>query len=323
MNDGFKKGGMLLPVIENKIYSGPLLEHLEERADKDLANVGVAVADTASEAAEPADLTNLHLVLVVGLDLCELILNILGADRLSTDTSQRISSLVKLLLLNKETRRFWKESESNSEDQGPGELDTDRNAIGSGIVAVLHSVGDDGCKHQTNGDGKLVARNNGATNTLWSDLGHVQDVDGRNESNTNTCNQTTDNELWDSHSRDLDDDTNGEYTATSNDGSTTTDPVGKSTREDGTEERTGGQDGNDERLVVRCELISGSMLDEVRGVRTKVVDEVVCAENTVDVSGVVTEQDTSKSSKGTHEVGPEGDRGLGALQSHWSHCGDV
>ena len=303
-------------------HTGPLLEHLKEGTNKDLANVGVAVTDTASEAAEPRDLADLHLVLVVGLDLGKLVLDILRADWLTTDTSQGVSGLLELLLPDEETWGFWKKSKTNSEDQSPGELDTNWDAVGSGVVAVLDGVGDDGCKHQTKGDGELVARDNGTTNTLWRDLGHVQNVDGRHESDTDTCNQTADNELRNSHGRDLNDDTDGEHTAAGNDGGTTTDPVGKGTGEDGTEESTGGKDGDDERLVVGSDLKSGGMLGEVRGVGTEVVDKVVGAENTVDVSRVVTEEDTGKGSKGTHEVGPEGDRGLGALQSHWSHCED-
>lgn len=42
----------------------------------------------------------------------------------------------------------------------------------------------------------------------------------------------------------------------------------------------------------------------------ELLDEVVHSHNTVDISGVISEEDTSKSSKGTHEIGPEGDGGL-------------
>lgn len=41
-------------------------------------------------------------------------------------------------------------------------------------------------------------------------------------------------------------------------------------------------------------------------------DEVVHTQDTVDVSRIVTEEDTTKGRKGTHEVGLEGDGGLDA-----------
>lgn len=42
----------------------------------------------------------------------------------------------------------------------------------------------------------------------------------------------------------------------------------------------------------------------------ELLDEVVHSHNTVDISRVISKEDTSKSSKGTHEIGPEGDGGL-------------
>ena len=39
-------------------------------------------------------------------------------------------------------------------------------------------------------------------------------------------------------------------------------------------------------------------------------DEVLHAQDTGDVSGIITEEDTTKGSKGTHQVSPDGDGGL-------------
>ena len=39
----------------------------------------------------------------------------------------------------------------------------------------------------------------------------------------------------------------------------------------------------------------------------EVLNEVAHTHNTADVSGVITEEDTTKSGKGTHEIGLEGD----------------
>ena len=44
----------------------------------------------------------------------------------------------------------------------------------------------------------------------------------------------------------------------------------------------------------------------------KGLNEVVHTKDTANVSGVIAKEDTSKGSEGTHQVGPDGDRGLDA-----------
>ena len=105
---------------------------------------------------------------------------------------------------------------------------------------------------------------------------------------TDTGNQTSDNQERHGCSRDLKDNTNGKDTATSDDSSTTTDPIGESTGEDSTEESTSRQDGNSEGGVRSGVVETSRMFGEVIGPLTEVFDEVVGTKNSVDVPRVVT-----------------------------------
>lgn len=83
-----------------------------------------------------------------------------------------------------------------------------------------------------------------------------------------------------------------------------TDDIGKIAGDDSAEEGTAGEDGHDERLVWTAEsrsIVAGVGVGK-RGVGLNGVNEVVVAINTVDVSRVVAEEDTSERRKGAHQV---------------------
>lgn len=306
-------------VIKDEVDTSPLLEHLESNTDEDLASVGVALADTALEAANPRDLADLHLVLIIGLDLSELVLDVVGVNGLATDTGKGLGSGVEALLLDKVAGRFREKEETDGEDDGPEELDSDGNAVRARVVAAVDCVGDNGSQHETDGYGELVAGDDGTTDLLRSDLRHVENVDGRDETDTDTSDQTTNDKERNGGRSDLENDTNGEDTAASNDGKTTTEPVGKSTGDKSTEEGTGREDRDDEGGVRGGDVIAGRIgLGDLNWV-TKVPLDISSTEDTVDVSRVETEEDTSKGSESAHEVGLEGDRRLNALHSHGRH----
>ena len=175
---------------------------------------------------------------MVGDDLSELILNVLGIGRLATDASERIGGLVELALLDVETRRFGEESKTSGEDDGPEELDGDRDTVGASVTAVLGGVDNAVGKQDTDGDAELVSSNDGTTDLLGSNLGHVQDDDGGNETDTQTSNEATSDHDTEAGGRSLEDTTNGEDSTSENDSHTATNEISEITSNDGTEEGT-------------------------------------------------------------------------------------
>ena len=175
-------------------------------------------------------------------------------------------------------------------------------------------------KRLTDGNAELVTGNESTTDLARADLGHVEDDNGRNESDTETSEETTDDDSGQGGSSEhLNDDTSevllrrsGETvstgnegrprrieeikthdTATSDDSRTTTHHIGEITSNEGTEEGTGGKDRDDEGGVRRRDggsIGTGDGSTEFRG-----------GEDTVDVTRVVTEEDTTEGGEGAPE----------------------
>src|SRR5947209_19693719 len=90
--------------------------------------------------------------------------------------------------------------------------------------------------------------------------------------------------------------------ATDDDCSATTNEVGAVSSNECPEEGAGGEDGDDERLVRAGECGGIGTFDDV--------DEDCGTGNTVDVTRIVTEEDTAKRREGTNQVDLPGDRCL-------------
>jgi len=113
----------------------------------------------------------------------------------------------------------------------------------------------------------------------------------------------------------LEDDTNDVDNATSDDGPLATNDVGGVTSDESTEESTSREDRSDKRQVAALEGSSqtGGLLGEDVGLTLDEGDEDTGASDTVDVTGIVTEEDTTEGGECAHEVGLPGDGGLDAL----------
>jgi hypothetical protein len=108
----------------------------------------------------------------------------------------------------------------------------------------------------------------------------------------------------------LNDNTNHVDQAAHDDSPFTSNAVRDITSDDGTEESTGRENRDDERGVGRTD----SIWDRAIGVETlDVLNEERGWQDTVDVTGVVTKEDTTKGGKGANEVGLEGDGRLNAV----------
>jgi hypothetical protein len=309
-------------VVEDEVDTGPLLHHLHGGTEDGSAEVRLAVPERTLEAvgprAEPrGGGDHLALVLLVGDDLGNLRLDVLGVLGLTTDARKSVNSLFDLATLDKVSGRVGEEEETTSKDDSPGELDTDGDLVRLHGVELLSSVDDAGGEEETDGDTELVTGDESTTNTLGANLGHVENDDSGLETDTETSNETTDNDaskritVTSDH---LDNNTNAVDSATHDDSPLATHAVGKITSDQGTEEGTARENRDDERLVALGESLGTHALD--------LFDEVLGAVDTVDVTGIVTEEDTSERGEGAHHVGLPGDGSLDLLDIVGSLEGD-
>lgn len=183
-------------VVEDEVHASPLLHHLQRSTENGLAQVGVRLEDGSGEAVSPAadpsrSRNDGTLVFLVGNDLGKLSLDILALARLATEAGKGIASLLNTAALDEVTWRVWQKHETASKDDTPDKLNADWNAVFALVGAVADSVVDTGREEQTNGDAELVSGHQSSTDLLGTDLRHVQDDDGRLESDTDTSDETT------------------------------------------------------------------------------------------------------------------------------------
>lgn len=137
-------------------------------------------------------------------------------------------------------------------------------------------------------------------------LRHVQNDNGGLKTHTNTSNETTGNDGSKRRRTDtsdhLNDDTDHVDEAAKNNSPLASHPVGNVTSNESTEESTAGKDRDDEGGI---RFANGGGTLALDG-----LDEVDGTQDTVDVTGVVSEEDTSKGGKGADQVGLPCDGGL-------------
>jgi hypothetical protein len=190
-------------VVEDEVDTSPLLHHLERGTEDSLAQVGVGLEQRSLEAVCPArdpatGGDELALVLLVGNDLSKLELDQgpevggIGAGRVhTTNLHQSLLGLFWPTALDKVTRGVRKASNTTTQDETPGKLNTNRNAVLASVTTALYAVVDAGGKKQTNGNAELVTGDERTTDLLGANLGHVENDNGRLETDTNTGNSTT------------------------------------------------------------------------------------------------------------------------------------
>lgn len=137
-------------------------------------------------------------------------------------------------------------------------------------------------------------------------LRHVQDHDGRFETDTETSNETTDRHGGQGGAvgggGDLDNNTDNVDETTNDDGPLAANELGNVTGDEGAEEGTGRENGDNQGLVGLAEGRGGGTVDGA--------DEGAGTRDTVDVTRVVAEEETTDRGKGAHQVGLPGDGGL-------------
>lgn len=148
-----------------------MLHHLHRSTEDSSAEVRLAIPEAALEAVGPAADErsrgdDLALVLLVGDDLGDLRLDILGVLGLTSDPGKGLDGVFDAATLDKVSGRVGEEEQTTSEDDGPRELEADGDLVGLHAVEVLGSVDDAGSEEETDGDAELVTGDEGTANLL-------------------------------------------------------------------------------------------------------------------------------------------------------------
>ena len=165
------------------------------------------------------------LILVVGDNLCEFLLDILGAFGFATEASQASGGGIKIILLDEVARGLGEKEQADSKDDCPKHLDGDWDAVRTCIVSVLGAIVDARSEQDTDSDTELVSRDNGPTDLPGCDLAHVKDDDCRNKTDTESSDKTSSNKETEASRGSLKDNTDGEDDTSEDDSNTTTEPI--------------------------------------------------------------------------------------------------
>jgi hypothetical protein len=157
-------------IEETYVDTSELLPSLEEDSGKDTSTV---VSGTVPEAIEVRGLGDFLFVPQVGFDFSEISLNFCAVDVGTEDSGEIATGLLGLAFFDQISRGFREECHPTSENCGPDELDRDDNSITRGIRLVLFSLICAGSEQKTDGNGPLVARDDGATDPLGGTFGLI------------------------------------------------------------------------------------------------------------------------------------------------------
>lgn len=119
-------------VVEDEVDTGELLESLDTESGESAETVSVLTLEAVEvrRRSERASVVNLR------SDFSVLLGDLGRVDIDTEDASESDLSLLVLAGSDEVTGRFGEESESSGEDDGPRELDTDRDSVRAEIVAA-------------------------------------------------------------------------------------------------------------------------------------------------------------------------------------------
>ncbi len=126
-----------------------MLHHLKGSTEDSTAEIGLLVLETALEAVGPAGepaagWNHLALVLIIGDNLGNLHLDIFRIFWLTPQARESIHSLLNLASLDEVAGRIWEEKQATSENDTPGELDANGDAVRAGAFVVFDGIVDAG-----------------------------------------------------------------------------------------------------------------------------------------------------------------------------------
>lgn len=209
--------------------------------------------EAVGPAAEPAGgWDKLSLVLLVGNDLSDLGLDILRVGWLTTESLESVSGSFYVASLHEVSWGVWEEEESTAKDDSPSKLDGNWDSIRTAVLSVLGCVHNTGGKQDTKSNAELVSGDQGTSDLSWANFAHVEDNNGRFETDANASNETTSNDYAQvaatlNSSDHLDDNTEHVDAAAHDNGPLSADDFSHVTTNECTEESTSGENRDDER----------------------------------------------------------------------------
>ncbi|KAG7698243.1 hypothetical protein KL915_001960 [Ogataea haglerorum] len=283
--------------VEDEVDTGPLLHHLQGGSEDSLSEVRRRLSESSGETSSPGlpvshGRNDALFVLVVGHDLGELLLDVVGVHRLASESGEHLGGPVELAPEDKVSWRFWEQEQSNSEDDGPEQLQRNRDSVGARVVSVLSAVVDTGRDEQSDGDEELVARNNGTSDFLWRYLRQIQDHHRRNKTNTNTSYDSSHGQQGHRGGGSLDHNSGRVDTAASHNNGSSSKHVSQVSCKHGTKEGTCRKNRGNKGFLRRAQDIM-RVIVAVLHFPGELVDKVVHTHDTRDVTGVVSKEDTS------------------------------
>ena len=240
--------------VENEVDTSPLLHHLKRCTEDGSAQIGRWVPKTTLEAVVPgAEVTTLwddrHLVLVVGNDFSQFLLDVFGSLRLATKTGKDLGGLLEVALLDEVTWGFWEQQKTTTEDESPEDLDGNRDTVRSAVSSVLGSIVDARSEEDTDGDAELVSGDECSTDLLGSDLRHVQNDDGGDEANSEASDETTSDKELVGRGSSLKNDTDDEDDAAHDNSGATAREISEVASDECSKECASGENGDDQGLL--------------------------------------------------------------------------
>lgn len=269
-------------------------------------------------------------VFFVGDNFSKFILDVNRVFRLIMDVRERVDSMGNVVFFDVVMRRVREEYEIVFEDQSLGELDSNRDVVGIGVIVVFGSVDDVRGEEDINGNVELVISNESVMDfvrvlksillvlslcvwmldMIWGiyNFRYVENDDGRFEididiSNYVICNNGFKGVFFVGDYLDYDIDYVDKVVE--DDSLFMVDLVGKIISDDSIEEGVVRENGGDERQVVFVEFGGVGVFDSFVEDR-RVID-------IVDVIGVIVEEDIVERGEGVQEVSFLGDGGFDVI----------
>lgn len=147
-------------VVEDEVDAGELLQGLQAAAGQQ------ALEDVALEAVDVAGFAEAELVLVVGLDLGQFLADGRVVGRQAPELAEGFGGALDVAIFDHVPGCIGKDQHAADENDGPGKLDSDGDAVAAGVIPVLGGVVDDGGQEETDGNGELVGTDDGSSDPL-------------------------------------------------------------------------------------------------------------------------------------------------------------
>ena len=202
---------------------------------------------------------------MVRLDLGELLDQGRVADVEASQAREGLGRHLGLAPLDEEARRLGQDEHADDEDDGPGELDGDGDAVRARVVSVLGRVVDDGREHEADGDGELVAADDGAADPLGRRLGLVQRDQGRDDADAEAGEEAAGEEHGDGRGDGLEHDAEVEDGVGRDEPPSTAQQVTRGRGRQGPEESTGREDRDDGGGLAGRDVRQAVLLVDVAG----------------------------------------------------------